>query len=64
MLWLFWGETLASYFGVASPAMVMVPIGTIVLTNGLPEAVAAVLVSIPVIHALKRAMPKLFGRGA
>lgn len=64
MLWLFWGETLASYFGVASPAMVMVPIGTIVLTNGLPEAIAAVLVSIPVIHALKRAMPKLFGRSA
>lgn len=35
-------------------------LGAVVLTNGLPEAAAAVLICVPVLAALKKASPKAF----
>ncbi|MBE5760481.1 MAG: ECF transporter S component [Clostridiales bacterium] len=59
-LWVFFGQHMAVLYNVSSPLMLFGPICLIVLTNGVPEALAAVIICIPVMHALKKAMPKMF----
>lgn len=56
---LFFYKDLASFFSAASNATVLGGIGLITFTNGLPEAIAAMLVCVPVLLALKKAVPNM-----
>ena len=47
-----------SLYGV-DPAGAVIVIWTIVLTNGLPEAIAATLICPPIIRALKKVVPRI-----
>ncbi len=49
---------LCSLYGV-DPAGAMVVVWTIVLTNGVPEAIAAMLICPPIISALQKVVPQL-----